>query len=330
MRGRWSYALQSFQLIVQGQDNRFANNRQFNNRSGNGELQWNWALRSVLTGQLGGDYSRSLVNFASTRDYRPDYLEGTGYFATLVYHLGPQWRIKLSGKRNESNHSLDARATDNFIGTTATGGVEYETPSRNVFGWDYRYTEGRFPDDPGAAGQLSVRAYDEQGASGRLKYAVGAKTVLEGSAGYLRRDYPQDSASDFSGDVWRVGVRWSPTVKVLVSVSGWRELRANQDVESDYFVSTGGGVNLGWSLTESVQLSGRWSRDSQRYLLASGQVVGANSRRDTLENLQVGVVYQPREWLELNVSFANEQRDSNRDFLAYDDQITSAGVKLSF
>jgi hypothetical protein len=323
--------LQSLLVDASIARNSFKHNDALDHTEGNGKLQWNWASGSALSGKLGGDYSHSLANFANSRVYLADLLDRWGYFGELAYALGPSWQLKVGGRHVETEHGLAERRFDNLSSNTATGSVEYTTPDENLIGIDYRYEKGEFKDDPAVQlGQSSLLNYNENETSLHSRIALGTKTKLETHLGYLRHEYPLDAANNFAGGVGRMELGWMISIKTQLAVAGWRELRANQDVESDYFVGQGGSVNLTWLTTEFFHVSLQGSREQRRYLPAEDITLTLPRRLEHQTDARAGLTYIPRRWLELEGFFAFEQRDSNRDLQSYRDRLSGLTVRVIF
>ena len=88
VEGQWSIAQQEISVTLRADDNCFQHNDTLNYISTKDRVQWGWILGGRLSGTLGGDYSRSLVNFANNRVYQKDLLKSVGYFGELRYRLG--------------------------------------------------------------------------------------------------------------------------------------------------------------------------------------------------------------------------------------------------
>jgi hypothetical protein len=268
-----------------------------------------------------------LASFANNRQYEKDLLETTGYSGVVRYHLGDNWRVRVAGDASRVDHSLTARQFDNARYNGASAGLEYQAGSGSVLGWDYRVAKGRFPD---VAVTPSARDYKDGSAIMRATYVLSVKTSLDGSVGYVRRSLDLDPASDYSGSTWSLGAKWLPNVKTSVALKGWRQLQANQDAESDYFVATGGSATITWAASEAWLLSLAGSSDTRNYRLASGVVANTGLRRDEVQTFNAGLTYSPRAWLQLSAGYSLEQRDSNRPEWVYDDHITQFGLTLTF
>jgi hypothetical protein len=52
-------------------------------------------------------------------------------------------------------------------------------------------------------------------------------------------------------------------------------------------------------------------------------------RRDHIRDQRIAVAYVPRDWLEVDLSFRLEERDSNDSSYTYDDRLTMASIKIT-
>ena len=103
-----------------------------------------------------------------------------------------------------------------------------------------------------------------------IKHAFTDKTSIDGSAGYLKRDYTSASIGSFSGIIWTVSALWKPTDKLNFSVDAWRRLQAYITAQTDYFVSKGGSIAPSSVASDKVTVSLRWSLEDQDYVLLPG------------------------------------------------------------
>ena len=331
--GRWAFARQAIALDLQVDDNRFRNNEVLDHTGGNGAFRWDWRAGGNLTGQVGADYKRALAGFANSRFLAKDLLDTQGYFGNVAYLVGTRWTVRAGVRDAETSHSAASRDLDNVHAQSGNVALEYETAVRDVVGWEYRYTEARYPRNATALLRLVDRDYRENSWAVRVKYAPSAKTLLEARGGYIERIYPAASTSDvgdgFSGETWRASVQWLASAKTQLKIQGWRELRAYVDAESEYFVSEGGSVTPLWQPTDKWHVSLECSLENQDYL-GSGLAVNAGAgRRDTVSAGELVLSYQPRDWIHLHLSYRAEQRGSNRLFLEYEDRVTSVDLQLT-
>lgn len=328
--GRWLLGQQRVDLDLEVADNRFSRNQTFDHISGNGQALWNWRTVGSLSGQIGADYNRALASFANTRLYVRDLLTTFSYFGDVRYGIGARWAVRGGARRTEASHSAVEREFDDYRGDSVTAGIEYETPANTLIGWDYRRTEASFPRLQLLEDAPLEPGFSEDAATLRLRYALTGKTLLEGTGGYLKRDYDDPALSDFSGDIWRLSLYWQPGVKTQVIVSGWHELKAYADAESDHFRGTGASLAPVWSPTDKLKLELAFSWEEQEYLGSNLNLPDSIARRDEVGSAQLGVTYSPRSMLELGLSYRREERDSNRDTRTFDDNLGSFSLRFIF
>jgi exopolysaccharide biosynthesis operon protein EpsL len=328
--GQWTLAQQAIGLNLRLNDNRFAHNTELNNNAGNADLVWNWHLGSNFSGQVGGDYARSLASFAETLYLGRD-LDSTDYFATARYQLGPRWAV-YGGVRDAgiSNSAVVAQVND-FKSSSGNAGIEYAVAVDTTVHFEYRYTNALFPHGYYLFDGVPFdRNFNEDTESFQVKYVLSDKTEINASAGYLKRDYTHESIGAFSGDIWRVSLKWQATEKTQSSFAIWRDLEAYLASESNYFVSTGASISSVWVASEKLTFSLAVSSIDQKYISSSPTVVTLGSRHDKVNAQQASIIYTPTRALTVNLSFRNERRDSNQAQVAYDDKLATAALTFKF
>jgi hypothetical protein len=148
--------------------------------------------------------------------------------------------------------------------------------------------------------------------------------------GYLSRDYDDPILGDFSGDVWNVNLHWEPRAKLYFDIKAWRQLKAYSDAETDYFVATGGSITPTWEPTETIKIAAILSSEKQRYTGTELLLPEDTSRRkDDVNSANVSIEYTPRDFVSVELGYNWVNRDSNRDFRAYDDNVAYAQLKFT-
>ncbi len=176
---------QSIDLDLRVDDNRFHRNDNLNNISSNDRLVWNWGVGGVITGQLGADYNRYLASFVNTDVYRRNVINQSEYFAAARFQLGPRWA--LFGGLLQANNSLSAAQStvNNSHRKSVDLGAELATSAANTIGFDYRYTDSRYPNSYILNGISFDPDYREDRARILAKYVVSRHWQLFGR--YLAR-----------------------------------------------------------------------------------------------------------------------------------------------
>jgi len=335
LTGEWlTGARQSVDVDLRADYNRYIRNTDLNNVTSNDRVAWNWGLGNALSGQVGADYIRLLGGFANTQVYTRDIVNRSDYFASLRYQLGPRWGI-FGGLMGTSYSVSTAQA--NFNNSTSKSvdvGADYAT-DLNRIGFDYRYNDSRASNSAILNGVLFDPDFREERARVLFRYALSEKTIFDGSAGYLKRDYPSTSIGSFSGEIWRAAFQWQPTPKTQLLVGAWQQLAAELTSQTDYFVDKGVSLTPEWIASEKLTVSLIFAHDTQNY-------VGSNplgpvpvdftglARHDTLTSETGSLVYTPIRAITLTFSVAHVNRNSNVSQFQYNDFQSSANITYKF
>jgi exopolysaccharide biosynthesis operon protein EpsL len=328
--GQWIFGRQSIALAVRADDNLYAHNSDLNNVSSNDKLVWNWGLGSVLSGQVGADYLRQLASFINTNVYTRNVYQRTEAFAAGRYQIGPRWAIYGGVMNTEFSLAQSASKGNNSHQKSVDVGAELATNVDDSFGWDYRYTDARYPNAIVLNASQFDPDYREDRARFLLKRALTVKTSIDLSAGYLKRDYGNPAIGSFTGPIWRASLGWQPTDKTQLIGSTWRDLQAYFTDQTNYYRATGVSLTPTWMASEKITVSLLLTREAQAYIGSSAIAVSEAARRDTLNAEAASFSYAATRALLFDVTFRHEQRSSNVQLRTYTDELASAGVKFTF
>jgi hypothetical protein len=324
--GRWFSDNQVLGLNFRADENRYTHNDSLNNVSGKGNLEWDWRLQTDWSGQVGVSYYRGLASFANTGYYARDVVQREDYFGTLRYQVGPHWAIYGGFIGADTQQTAVPEQLYDYHSNAGNAGIEFATSSDNTIALDYRYTDATFPQDFVLNGALFSADYREDTARILVKYVISAATELDASGGYLRRDYPVANFATFSGDIWQVALKWTPTDNLQWVVTGWRQLTAYVEAQSDYYVSTGGSIAAVWAASDILALSVGATRENHDYIASSPSAITFASRYDRLSTEQARLVYSPTHYLSFKLAYRYEQRESNQAQFQYNDGVATASV----
>jgi hypothetical protein len=328
---RWQWSRQEVLIDVKGNHDLYRYNDRLDNDSGAARAKWLWQAGERWAGELGGDYTRTLANFANTQYLGLDMVDTGGVSWTLAFRLGAQWSLRAAGRRAETAHSAPERRFDDSGTDSASVGLQFKTEAGNEFALSYRGTRATFESLGSLGGQTFDRDFDENSGSFRVHYVWSEKTTFDGSVGYLEREYSHaalagDPRGSFGGSVWDAALQWEPSIKVRVELNGWRKLRAYLDAESDYFVANGTSGSLSWHPTDRIAIELGAEYETQDYL-GSVSALTPERRRDVVLSETLTLSYRALRKLHFDLTGRLEDRDSNRPTLRYDAQVASIGVR---
>jgi hypothetical protein len=328
--GRVHHGHQQFSMDLQLDDNRFARNGSLNNTSGTGRFTWDWLVSPYFTGTAGTDFTRALAGFADNRFFAKDLVDTSEYFTTAVARFSSRWSVNAELREADTTHGAGLRQIDDFHSRSGTVGMQYFLAEESSVGVDYRYIDAYFPQPATFESAPFERDYRDSDGRFLVKYGLTGKMLLDASVGYLKRHYLHSSFGSFSGNVWRASLQWQLSGKTQVLLSGWRELTAYLDSQSDYFVSQGGSIAPTWNVTGKISLTATASWARQDYLSSSPSAVLFASRLDQVRSGRAALNYAPRDWITVVVSYRYERRDSNRPQFPYDDRLASANLTIKY
>jgi hypothetical protein len=331
MDSHWFVAnRQVIDIDLRVDDNRFHHNDNLNNVSTDDRLVWNWGLGGVLSGQVGADYSRFLSSFVNTAVYSQNIIQKEEYFGAARYQVGPRWA--LYGGVLDSKYTLSAPETqvNNSHSKAVDVGAELATNAANTVGFDYRYTDTRYPNPIALNGEIFNPDYREDRAQILAKYVLSDKTTIDARVGYLKRTYTNTTVGKFQGDIWRLTMLWQATQKTQIEIAGWRQLAADLTAQTDYYVDTGGKFAPTWNATDKLAFTLALSASDRKYLGANPGAVAQSDRHDTITGERIALAYTPTLALTCDFSFNHERRGSNFDQFTYTDNKADASVTFKF
>jgi Putative beta-barrel porin 2 len=324
--GRWFSDIQALDLDFRVDDNRYIHNDSLNNISGKADLEWDWRLQSLWSGQVGASYYRGLANFADTGYYARDVVQRGDYFGTIRYQVGPHWAVYGGYIGADTTQTAVPEQLYDFHSNAGNAGIEFATSSQNTVTLDYRYTNATFPQDFVLNDVPYNSDYKEQTARVLVKYVFTAATELDVSGGYLKRDYPEAQFASFGGAIWKAALQWQPTDSLQWVLTGWRQLNAYVDAESDYFVSNGASLAPVWTVSQTLSTSLTVSWQKHDYLSSSPTDLTSPERHDTLTSALGRLVYAPLDSLSFKFSCGYDKRDSNQPRFQFNDTLASLSV----
>jgi hypothetical protein len=325
--GQYSFGRQIIVGDFRIDDNRYDHNKDLDNVSGADKLVWYWSAASLFSGQIGVDYFRSLAGFVNAEIYGRDVIETTDYYATGRYQIGPRWAIFAGLLQSGTTLSEPQLQGNDNHARSVDLGTDYTLAENDTIGWEYRFTDERFP-----LGVVANNDFREDNARVYIRYQLTEKTSIDGSAGYLKREYANPAIESFSGYTWKVGFHWKPTEKILMELDGSRNLSAYVTAESEYFVSNGARLSLQWVPTEKITVAPNFAYYTQNYVGVgpNAPLPGTAARRDTLTQAGVTIDYTPFAFLILELGYSHEKRGSNEPVDIYGDNLIKAKFTFKY
>lgn len=324
-------ANQSFDFDLRVDDNRYKLNRNLNHISDQGLALWNWKFSDLLAGKAGFEQDRWLGEFADNQYTKKDVLTDNSRFFELGLKVFSRMRIVGEFRKSDISHDAADREVDNFGLKTWRGGLEYQSPSENALGLDYIQATSNYPNQ---SSTLSAPApdYTDNTLKTWVRFSPSAVTHFLASSGYLRREYVDSRAGNFSGPIGEFNIEWT-RISTLHFIAGVRrELNAFRESGAESFVLDGLRLSVDWTASEKLQVVLSTSVDKINYQLNSFSIsnTSLSGRNDKRYVHELRFIYMLAPAFEFNATFHHEQRTSTQSDASYSAEWARMGAKFKF
>lgn len=295
----------------------------------NAALNWNWHAGDRVEGNVGATYSQGLTPFIDFHELAPNIRTQTSGFVDGAWMFHPSWRARAGLTHKKLWYDLASQQPANNTQNQSELGLDYLARSGSTIGLQARHIVADFPnpqiDD---SGQQILNGYTQNELKGKVDWLLTGKTRLHFLGGWVSRKQDQIAARNFSGMNSRISADWSPTGKIDVSVTAWREIGAVDDLSTVYSLNRGASLASAWKYSEKIRLIGQFNyvkRDFSQSTVAGTVGGGSGAQNDVLRNTGLTVAYTPTDKWELRLSGVRSTQSST----AADGGYTSNAVLLN-
>lgn len=313
------------------QNNRYASNRDLNNRSHSLRGALNWQTVGNLSGVLSAKSDQSLADFNIGNGVDPVLKKNTEtndeYQATA--RLGVATRYTLEAGWNHRSRSFTAEEYDRFVYRQNTGSLGiYATPAGNVrLGLVGRHTKGQNPRYPvGVALQpdpldptklqpvivSQPNDYSRNDIDFTTRWNVGGHSTVNTRISRSRtKNSLDDRLRDFSGTTGSVSWNWDASRKLQFSLQYSRDTGQESVVQSPDLnrVYTSWQLTSNYALTGKVSLNANASSRKGRRTSTTGAVVP--DALDDTTSYTVGMRWAFSRSLTLTCQYDHVNRDNS-------------------
>lgn len=299
---------------------------------------WNWHVGDHVEGNLGASYVEGLAPYVegltslanlntrerNLRTKRREFFDG-------AWRLHPSWRLRGGLSRDSLSYDLETQQAGNRVEDTAELGLDYLAHSGSTVGVQLRHTRGNLP-NPQQFGSLAVdNSYDQNEIKAKIDWLLTGKTQLQFLGGYVQRKHDFFSQRDYSGLNARLIANWQPTGKIGVTLSGWREIGALDDLTASYTLNQGLSAGSTWDLSSKLRLEGLLKHETSDYSgTAAVPSLFAEDRIDTYRTASVKLTYLATDHLKLAVEAHRKNRDSSINGNSYPDNGAMLSSRYEF
>lgn len=296
-------------------------------------VNWNWHVGDRVEGNLGASYVQGLAHYVegltpfvnlnnqerNLRTQRREFFDGS-------WRLHPSWRVRGGLSRDSLNYDLDTQKAGNRVEDMSEVGLDYLASSGSTIGVQLRHIRGDLPNPQQLDSLVIGNSYDQNEIKAKINWLLTGKTQLQFLGGYVQRKQDSFSQRDYSGLNARLIANWQPTGKIGVTLSGWREIGALEDLTASYTLNQGLSIGSRWNLTSKLWLDGLLKHETSDYsgTTAFSSLLPAD-RKDIFRTASVKLTYLPTDHLQLAAVAYRKNRDSSINGNSYPDN----GVMLS-
>ncbi|MDO9139928.1 MAG: outer membrane beta-barrel protein [Methylobacter sp.] len=322
----WNISRQHFIINANVNQNWFQNFTNLDYTGWDTQAQWNWQLGNNFNGEIGYANTQMLGSFAQLGGLFDNLQNNQRYFANGGYLFHPNGKITLGVFRTKNKFDGDSRQVSNNTEDNAELNLQYLSPTESTLGLRVIATDGSYPQRP-----LSTDGSRDTGYT-RMNYAVtwdwraSSKTRIDGLVGYTQQNFDNFSALDFSDIVARLNLHWQTSDKLLLELSGRREITLADNLFASFLLTQGVWFNLRWQTSPKITLELPVSYQEQNYLGGSNNSQGFEQQKDKVGMVGLNVLYRPIDSISIGLVLNYEKRDSNYPIASYETQ--SAGLNL--
>jgi len=323
------YAVGRQQIILKGSavQNWFERFNFLNYDGSDARATWNWQLGNLWQGDLGYTHSRSLTSFTQIQDRLRAVQNRQSAFASAVYKLDPDWRIRTGAGWSSFDAGLPQRRFFNRDEASASVGVEHVNEANNSLGVEVKHTEARFPGREVTPLSIFDNGYTQSQLNAVADWRYTGQSRFQGRLGYTQNRHKQLSMRDFNGVTGRLTYDWSVSGKTLVNTALWREVGPIDNVISTYVVTKGASLGVSWFPASKIFVKGEAAYKSYDF---TGEVSAGPHRKDDIRTISASLGYFPVSNVQLSLDGVVEKRGSTLDFVDYSSSNIVASVKVSF
>jgi hypothetical protein len=223
-------------------------------------------------------------------------------------------RLDVNFNVTELNYDIDTadyRARDRVF-TTLGGTFFYRISPATDATFDIIYTDVDYKFALNTNNPLDSR---------QISYLVGlqweatAQTSGFAKIGYQEKNFSSSMREDFEGVDWALGVLWEPVEYSSVEFTTRSDTNETNG-EGNFIRGDAHSIEWRHDWLERLRSSVRFTVANNRY---EGQIVNdLGIRSDDNRRLQASAYYQFRRWLNFELRYTYDERDSSRDFIDFD------------
>jgi len=264
------------------------------------QATWNWRLGNHWSGQLGANEVVSQTSFSDLQSFdikgNPVFFAVTNLvtknqqFGSAEWEFHPRWRVGGGAALTTSDNSRLQQRYEDYENDNENLYLTYLTPKGSKLRGEYRHMDVTYPNRQFVAGSLIDNSFTQDEFNFLGDWTVSGKLLTHLKLGYVQRQHPHVSWSDYSGLAGRVTADYFLTGKTLLNLAVYREPAPVESTNASFQLNTGASLNAAWLLTDKITV-----RAGASYVNANYEqiVAGQQNRIDNTLNGSLSLSYIP-------------------------------------
>jgi len=246
----------------------------------------------------------------------------------VSYEMPAGFEIAGSYRKEKVSYSLPVFNANEYSVDQYAGTLTYKvSTTMNLYSTIQReYT--RYRDDMVFGGESINNNSTSDSIRFGLSKTFTPKTTVSAYIGYLERRHREAAQRDFDGVIGRAEIAYGITAKLGLLVNAERLLYEEIDQLRTYSVTDSIGAGLTYEITEKTK-----ARVFDKYYWKNFKNmpgIEAPKRTDRINELSLGVQWQPTAAILVDIGYQYVTRRSDIDLLNYNDHIAKASVAYHF
>lgn len=271
-----------------------------------------WHILNHLQGHIGASYSETLAPFVDFHDAERNLRTSRREFFDGSWLVHPSWKLNTAWARNTYKYSLTAQKYNNRQEDAAELGGDYLPSTSSSIGLRLRRLSGTYTDRNAITTLLSDNSYRQDEVKVNVNWAISNASRLQFLGGAVRRKHEVLTIRDESGFNGRLVFDWSPSAKIRLNSSLWREFDAVEGSILNSSLKRGGNANVSYQISSKILANAGTRFERRRFQTLPSINTGGADLSDSLRGSTLGVAYLPFSQVRLDLNAFHDSRSGNR------------------
>jgi len=291
-------------------------------------LGWAWVLGNSFDGKLGINHVATLAPFTDFHSLERNTYTTDRRFASGIWHVLSDWRVHAGIARYDVDYALAVENVFDRKETQGELGFDYATASGNLAGLQYRFIDGKLPNQPLGPDKLD-NDYHQGQIEFKSTWQFANKTKLDVVGGWVSRTHDVYKERDFRGGNGRMTLVHALTPNLTFTGAAWRETGIFDDVSTAYSTNRGLSLTGRWSVTGKLTLEGIARREHRDYTRSALQAALPHYS-DVIRMNQLALTYMPLQRVNIQLTVFSTGKSPADGFDAYSRHGATLSTRYQF